>query len=144
MTYVARTLAPGETIRATAHLHWLIWLRAWGALALLGVFVIGIVYFIGEWIRIASTEIALTDRRLILKRGWLDRHTEELELSSVESINLDQSYWGRLFNFGRLSVHGTGDDAWLSPMVASPLEFRRALEAALSASRAPEPARLAS
>jgi uncharacterized membrane protein YdbT with pleckstrin-like domain len=97
-----------------------------------------VIYFVAEWIRIANIEIALTDRRLILKRGLFTRHTDELELSSVEAVNLDQSFWGRLFGFGRLSVHGTGDDAWLSPMIAAPLNFRRQIETALANRCAPE------
>ena len=137
-SYVERTLAPNERIRARAQLHWLIWLRAWAVLIVLGVLLIGVIYFVAEWIRIANTEIALTDRRLILKQGLFTRHTDELELSSVEAVNLDQSFWGRLFGFGRLSVHGTGDDVWLSPMISAPLNFRREMETALADRCAPE------
>jgi uncharacterized membrane protein YdbT with pleckstrin-like domain len=78
------------------------------------------------------------------EEGLFTRHTNELELSSVETVNLDQSFWGRLFGFGRLSVHGTGDQVWLSPMIAAPMRFRRELEAAMADRSAPELMRLAS
>lgn len=144
MTYVQRTLAPGESVQARAKMHWLLWARAWAALFMFGLIVLGVLYFATEWIRIANTEIALTDRRLIFKTGFFDRHTSELELASVETVNLDQSFWGRLFNFGRLSVHGTDDAVWTSPMIAAPLAFRRAIEAALAGQARAPAERLAS
>lgn len=132
MSYVALTLAPGEIVVARGHIHWLLWLRAWAALVFLGVFVVGVLYFLHEFVRIANTEIALTDRRLILKTGFLNRSTRELELSSVEAISLNQDLLGRILGAGWIRVHGTGDIVWKSPMIAAPMAFRRQLEAALS------------
>jgi uncharacterized membrane protein YdbT with pleckstrin-like domain len=134
MSYVERTLADGETIRFKARLHWIIWVRAWTALILLGIVVVGLVIFVRDLIFLTTTEVAITNRRLIKKTGWLDRHTSELELSSVEAVNLDQSVWGRMLGFGRVNIHGTGDDVWNSPLIATPVRFRRELESALSSS----------
>lgn len=133
MAYVETTLAPGEKVQMRGRMHWLLWARAWIVFIGLGVLVIGILYFIAECIRILNTEIALTDRRLILKTGFFNTHTSELELASVETVQVDQSIWGRRFGFGRLTVHGTGEAAWMSPMIAAPLAFRRALETAMAA-----------
>lgn len=144
MAYVEKTLAPGETVQARARVHWLLWVRASVALVVLGILIIGVIYFLFECIRILNTEIALTDRRLILKTGFFDRHTSELELASIETVQLDQSVWGRLLDFGRLTVHGTGEAVWVSPMIFAPLTFRRALETALMASARPPAERLAS
>jgi uncharacterized membrane protein YdbT with pleckstrin-like domain len=121
-------------------MHWLLWARALAVLVAFGIFVFGVIYFLAECIRILSTEIALTDRRFILKTRLFNRHTSELELTSIETIQLNQSMWGRLFGFGRLSVHGTGEALWKSPMIATPLAFRRDIETALAAS-APPPRR---
>jgi uncharacterized membrane protein YdbT with pleckstrin-like domain len=134
MGYVESTLAPGERVRTWARMHWLLWARALAVLVTLGIFVIGVIYFLAEGIRILNTEIALTDRRLIMKTGFFTRRTSELELASVETVQLNQSFWGRLFGFGQLSVHGTGEALWKSPMIAAPLAFRRDIEAALAAS----------
>jgi uncharacterized membrane protein YdbT with pleckstrin-like domain len=136
VSYVASVLAPGEQVRHKARLHWLLWLRAWAALVFLGVIVVGIVIFVRDIIRLTTTEVALTDRRLIKKTGLFARHARELELTSVEAVNVDQSVFGRLFDYGRVEVHGTGDDVWVTPTIANPLAFRRELEAASSALRA--------
>jgi uncharacterized membrane protein YdbT with pleckstrin-like domain len=134
MSYVQRTLADGEAVRLTAKVHWIIWLRAWGALLLLGIVIVGVVLFVRDLIFMLTTEVAITNRRLIKKTGWLNWTTSELELTSIEAVNLEQSFWGRLLGYGRLQIHGTGDDVWISPLVADPLRFRRELESALSSS----------
>lgn len=132
MSYVQRTLADDETVRLTAHVHWIIWLRAWCALILLGIVIVGVVLFFRDLIFMMTTEVAITNRRLIKKTGWLNWKTSELELTSIEAVNLEQSFWGRLLGYGRLQIHGTGDDVWVSPLIAEPLRFRRELESALS------------
>jgi hypothetical protein len=55
-----------------------------------------------------------------------------LKSGTVEAVNLDQGFWGTFFNFARVEVHGTGDDTWLTPIIANPLGFRRELEQALT------------
>lgn len=134
MNYVDRALTAGETVRFRAKVHWIIWFRAWAALILLGVLLIGIVIFVRDMVFMLTTEIAVTDTRLIKKWGWPGLHTSELELSSVEAVNLDQTLWGRLLGYGRVQIHGTGDDVWSSPLIAAPVQFRREVESALSAS----------
>lgn len=131
MAYIDRSLAQGERVRYRAKMHWVLWVRAWASLIVLGVLVIGLVLFVGDVVRLTTTEVAITSRRLVLKRGLLARHTSELELDSVEVVNLNQDVWGRLFGWGRLEVHGTGDDVWTSPLIAAPLRFRRELETAI-------------
>jgi uncharacterized membrane protein YdbT with pleckstrin-like domain len=134
MSYVRRTLADGEIVRLQARLHWILWLRAWCALLFLGVVIVGVLIFIRDLIFLTTTEVAITNRRLIRKSGWLAWKTSELELSSVEAVNLEQSFWGRTLGYGRVQIHGTGDDVWVSPLIAEPLRFRRELESALSPS----------
>lgn len=138
MGYVDEVLAPGETVRVRARLHWLLWARAWAMLILLGIIIVGIVLFVLDFTRLSTTEVALTNYRLIHKTGFLARHARELQLTSIEAVNVDQGVWGRLLGFGRVTVHGTGDDTWVTPMIANPIGFRRELEAALSqVARAP-------
>jgi hypothetical protein len=132
MGYVERTLAARESIRFKARLHWIIWVRAWLALVLLGILIVGIVIFVRDLIFMTTTEVAITNRRVIRKSGWLSWHTSELELSSVEAVNLYQSIWGRILGCGRIEIHGNGDDVWVSPLISAPVRFRRELEAALS------------
>lgn len=128
--YIAQFLAPDEAIRARARLHWILWLRAWAALLVLGVFIVGIVIFVQQVIFLMTTELAATDRRLILKKGFFVRNVRDVGLDNIESVHITQDIFGRLFNYGRLSVHGTGDEAWVTPIIADPSGFRRDIEAA--------------
>lgn len=132
MSYVEKVLAPGEAIRLKARLHWVLWLRAWAALIFLGILIVGIVMFIRDVAFFNTTEIAITNKRLILKVGLLERHAREMQLTSIEAVNVDQGVWGRLFGFGRVEVHGTGDDIWRTPRIADPIGFSRELQSASS------------
>jgi uncharacterized membrane protein YdbT with pleckstrin-like domain len=88
---------------------------------------IGVVVILVAVIRRRTTELVLTDRRIITKRGFISRDTVEMNLSKVESLHVDQSLLGRLLNYGDVTVVGTG--ASLEPLrgIASPLELRRKL-----------------
>ncbi|SUS03342.1 conserved hypothetical protein [uncultured Defluviicoccus sp.] len=132
MTYIERSLAPTEQVLVWGRLHWIRWVGAWGSLLLLGILLIGVVIFFADWIFMSTTEVAITNRRLILKTGLIARHTSELELTSVEAVSVEQDWFGRLFRYGKIEVHGTGDDVWISPLLSDPVGFRRDLESALS------------
>lgn len=128
--YVDKSLAADETILVRGRWPLAYWVGAWVQLIVLGVVIIGIVMFIAAVIRMKTTQFAVTDRRVILKRGWITRTTEELAVESIEAVHLDQSLWGRLFRYGRLIVTGTGDARVHFPPMAEPIEFRRAIEEA--------------
>lgn len=160
MKYIARSLGSSEAIVARARFHWLYHFRAWlmlaaalGALVyfltayrsltLAAIFAALAIYAAASFlIPLWTTEIGLTNQRLIVKRGLLARHTSEMELWAIEALNLDQGLWGRLFGYGRINVQGTGDDFVAIPVIADPLEFRRAIESAIAQaprSRKPQP-----
>jgi uncharacterized membrane protein YdbT with pleckstrin-like domain len=92
--------------------------------------VVGIFIFIRSAIIMSTTDFAVTNRRVILKRGWLNRRTEELAVESVEGVLLDQSLFARIFGYGRIIVTGTGDARIRFPPMAHPVAFRRSIEAA--------------
>jgi uncharacterized membrane protein YdbT with pleckstrin-like domain len=147
MSYVHKVLLPGERVIYETGLHWLIYGRAIlvfaialllvigsayapsdsanmvlivaGAAALLGLF-----FYLGAAIRRISTELAVTDQRVIFKHGIIARHTIEMNRSKVESVDVDQSLLGRIFGYGTVMLRGTGGS--LEPMVAiaDPLTFR--------------------
>ena len=76
------------------------------------------------FIRRAATELAVTDHRVIYKTGLLSRHTIEMNLDKVESVDVDQTLLGRLFGYGTITVRGTGGS--LEPIrdIGDPLTFR--------------------
>jgi len=120
-------LAADEEVRATGRLHWILWARAIAALVLLGVFVVGVIIFVQQLIINLTTEIAVTDRRIIMKYGWLQRRVMQLNLTSIEAVDINQDLAGRIFGYGRVTVHGTGDDEWSTPLIADPTQLARAL-----------------
>ena len=76
------------------------------------------------WFHRWTTEIAITNRRIILKRGFIRRHTIEINMDKVESVDVDQSLLGRLLNYGDVIVRGTGEGLEPLHMIDSPLKFR--------------------
>ena len=76
------------------------------------------------FIRRVTTELAVTDHRVIYKSGLLSRHTIEMNRDKVESVDVDQSFLGRIFGYGTVIVRGTGGS--LEPMrnIDDPLTFR--------------------
>lgn len=89
--------------------------------------VAGIAVILFAVIRRQTTELVLTDRRIITKRGLLSRDTVEMNLNKVESLHVNQSLAGRILNYGDVTVVGTG--ASLEPLrgIARPLELRKKL-----------------
>jgi len=79
----------------------------------------------------------VTNQRFIYKRGWLWRATQELQLRAIEEVNLEQPLLGRLFNFGRLELRGTGVDDIRLPSLADPLGLRKALQDGMAAAAQP-------
>ena len=147
MGYVESVLAPGERIvhrAAITHWHYALsyligiaclvgagaelYLQGErGALIAAVAAALGVIIILVALIRRATTELVLTDRRVIAKRGFISRDTVEMNLAKVESLHVNQGLLGRLFNFGDVSVVGTGSS--LEPLrgISGPLELRRKL-----------------
>ena len=151
MSYVETILDPDERITYRAYLHWIIVVRGLVAMFLgfslfvgavmhdtinspiigsLGLILIvfGIVDSPIGMIRRWTTEIAVTDRRVIVKRGLIMRTTVEINMPKVESVDVRQSVIGRLLDYGAVIVRGTGGSPnILGPTVSNPLLLRRSV-----------------
>ncbi len=130
MSYVSSRLFEGEVIRHSGAFHWLWHLRAWAALIVLGVLVIGIVIFIAEMIRFRTTEMVVTSRRIVVKRGFLSASLNQLSLDAMETSHIRQGLLGRLFGFGNLVIMGRGEGQLHFPPMAEPGAFVAAAEKA--------------
>jgi uncharacterized membrane protein YdbT with pleckstrin-like domain len=127
-SYVEKTLAPGEEILYRARFHWLYKLWAVTALVVLGVVLVGIYIFLRIVIRIWTTEIVITNDRLVMKTGFVARHTQEMSLDKIEEIHVVQTFWGRIFGFGSVDVRGTGEGNIQIPVIDDPLGLRKAIQ----------------
>jgi uncharacterized membrane protein YdbT with pleckstrin-like domain len=138
MSYIQSVIMPGETVLATAKTHWFIyfspalWLiaslllaLAYPPVGLVGV-VISLYLFFRAWLYAFSTELAVTSKRVIAKFGFIRRSTVELRHDKIESMHVDQSIVGRIFDFGSVTLTGSGGTNAPIPYIAKPLQFRSA------------------
>jgi uncharacterized membrane protein YdbT with pleckstrin-like domain len=158
MSYVEKNLMAGETVVYKTRLHWIaiFWpivlsllfgvpglvllARAMTAAKddssrstpmLLGGFILLVVGCVCLGIGLLkrnATEMAVTDRRVIVKVGVATRRTFELLLSKVESIGVEESVMGRILGYGTVVVRGTGGTPEPFDTVAHPLEFRKQVQ----------------
>jgi len=78
----------------------------------------------------ATTEIAITNTRLIYKQGLIARHVGEMSIDRIEGVNVLQGVLGRLLGYGSVIVRGMGVGEVLLPPIAEPVDFRKAIEKA--------------
>ena len=151
MSYVDTILQPGEQLRYRTRISWTIYSLAialaglaivvwwisfkvfdygYAGEILAGVILLGaVVSFIPAWLRRTATEIAVTDRRVILKRGLIWRHTVEMNMQKIESVDVDQTIIGRILNYGDVSIRGTGTTFERLKQIDAPLKLRSTLTA---------------
>jgi uncharacterized membrane protein YdbT with pleckstrin-like domain len=72
-------------------------------------------------------EIAVTDRRVIYKKGLIRRQTNEMNMDKVESVQIDQSILGRMLDYGNVRILGTGEGLETLRTIASPIELRNSI-----------------
>jgi uncharacterized membrane protein YdbT with pleckstrin-like domain len=89
-------------------------------------FGLGLLFWIAAAIRYFTTELAITNKRVIAKFGLISRSTIEINLQKIESIQVNQGILGRIFNFGSIVVSGAGNPQAPIPGISNPLQFRRA------------------
>jgi uncharacterized membrane protein YdbT with pleckstrin-like domain len=146
MGYVESNLLPNEQITYRAKLHpiiyalpaivlviaFLVGLGGGGWIAGVAIGAIAFVLFVPPWIRSASSEFAITDKRVLIKVGLIRRHSLELLLQKVEGIGVDQGILGRILGYGTITVSGVGGTKEAFRMISNPLEFRRQVQASLA------------
>ncbi len=114
-SYVHQVLTPNELVAYEARLHWIIFLYPTNIFSL----------WLHPFIRYATSEFAITNKRVIIKVGLISRRTLEMNLSKIESVNVSQSILARLLGYGSIVVIGTGGTRETFHNIAEPLVFRR-------------------
>jgi uncharacterized membrane protein YdbT with pleckstrin-like domain len=126
MSYIDDSLVDGEQLVHRARMSW--WSQSW--LILLGLvtliaFGLGLVFLIWAAINVRSTEVAITNRRVIAKTGFIRRHTVEINLDKIEALKVEQGLMGRVLNYGTIFMSGAGTSVAPLRNMADPLVFRR-------------------
>jgi uncharacterized membrane protein YdbT with pleckstrin-like domain len=150
--YYQRVMRPDETLAFHTSVHWIVYWPAVlflllaivaevvkVALELQGreatacdaaaiVFVVlAVIAFLRAFFRRLSTEIVVTNSRVIFKRGLFSRHTVEMNVSKIETVDVEQTLWGRLFSYGDVVIRGTGGSFEPLIGVARPLQLRNTI-----------------
>jgi uncharacterized membrane protein YdbT with pleckstrin-like domain len=94
---------------------------------------LGVLVIVVALVRRSSTELAVTNRRVIAKFGLIARSTVEMNLAKIESVRVEQTVMGRLFGFGSIIVTGTGSTMDPIRFIADAIAFRQAIQAATDA-----------
>jgi uncharacterized membrane protein YdbT with pleckstrin-like domain len=157
MSYVDKNLIPGEKLMYRTGVHWSVLfgpailaaiIAAPGiailafrddiagkgipvdAIAAAGVALIAVaaIIFAYSVIKKNATEIAVTDKRVIIKTGLTSRRSLEIMLAKVESIGIDETLMGRMLGYGTVVIHGTGGTPEPFRKIAHPSEFRMAVQ----------------
>ena len=151
--YIDEILQPGEKVLYSTNAHWIFYLPAIGAwivalvllilsrettvqsvtmLALAAAVVVALVALyltVRAWFHRLTTETDVTNRRVVHKTGFIQRHTFEIALDKIESVDVDQSIMGRIFDYGNVTIMGVGEGREPIATIASPLAFRNAITA---------------
>ena len=125
MSYIDDSLVEGEKLLHRARISW--WSQ-FGLIVLglvLLVVVVGLFFLAWAWITVWSTEVAITNRRVIAKTGFIKRSTVEINLEKVEALKVEQSFMGRMLNYGTIFISGAGTSVAPIHDIADPLVFRR-------------------
>jgi uncharacterized membrane protein YdbT with pleckstrin-like domain len=149
--YVEKNLISGEKIIHQTKLHWIvfcpsIFVVAVAVVAIIAGFtneaqsaVYGVTLFlilvlvaslmwVCSYIRYSTWEFVVTNKRVLVKIGWLYRRSLEILLKKVESVAVDQSIFGRIFDYGTIVITGSGGTKELFRMISAPFEFRKMVQ----------------
>ena len=151
--YIDDILQPGEKVLYSTNAHWIFylpsivaWIVALGLLVVAHLFVDGtatlaclalaaivalfaLYKMFTAWFHRWTTETDVTNLRVVYKTGFIKRRTFEMSLDKVESVDVNQTILGRLFNYGDVTVRGVGEGAETIQTIASPLDFRNHITA---------------
>lgn len=153
MSYIEDSLSAGEKIEHLFRLHWFAWvpmciwlilglvtfgltwfvaalhdsLKLWLILGLVTLGLTGLVALY-EFIRLKCIEQGVTNKRVVLKKGIISRWTEEMKLTSIETVEINQGFWGRIFGFGTVKVTGKGISDVVYKGIDDPMAVKRYIE----------------
>jgi uncharacterized membrane protein YdbT with pleckstrin-like domain len=117
-SYVNQHLIKDETVAFETKLHWVIFF------SLKSIFTLTIYAWLKRWL----SEFVITNRRIVIKEGFIARRTFEMNLSKIETVNVDQTVMGRILNYGSITIIGTGGTKETFHNIAKPMAFRKAFQ----------------
>lgn len=145
MSYIQENLIPGEVVQYEAKVSKLTLLPG-AVLAACGIALaatqdtspmapiivgLGAYMMIKGYVAIRSTELAVTNKRVMAKWGLIRRSTIELQHNKVESLNVAQGLLDRLLNTGTVVVNGSGGSSAPLRQIDNPTALKKAVHSAI-------------
>lgn len=128
MTYITENLAKDETLLAEGKISKWSLFHIYCAAVIFGASIIALpisaLLLLYAYLKIRSTEMGITSKRVIRKSGVIMRDTAEIRLSKVESVSVKQGFLGRIFGYGDVIISGSGGNDAVMKGVKDPLVFR--------------------
>jgi len=146
MNYITNSLSEAELLVHSTRLSMVIF--SWpivfcilglvfiiASLAWVGLFIllIGLLWALAMFLKIKFSEYGVTNRRVVFKVGVFSTIAGDLLLQQIEGVQLEQSLWGRLFNYGKIVVTGSGGTKRSITDINKPLDFKKAIEKEVAA-----------
>lgn len=145
MSYIKKTLLPDEKIIYLSHPHWIVIFRSCVVLIVITVFlliggppnllaisffsVLALIACLTGLIVYYSSEFGITDKRIVMKSGFIARVAFENSLDRIEGVEISQTIMGRIFDYGSIRIRGVSGTNELFSAVCYPFRFRyKALE----------------
>ena len=135
MSYIEQSLSTGEKVEGLFKLHWFAWapMVVWIILGFVAIIVwfVSIIFWliaIYEFLKLRFMEQGVTNKRVILKRGVISRKTEEMKVSSIETVEINQGILGRIFGFGTVKITGRGISDVIFKGIDDPMAVKRQIE----------------
>lgn len=143
MSYIEQTLANDEKIEVIAELHWFAYIKAFTIAFVAFAFVIfSLIYDISillfgfitallalyYFLLIKTTEMVVTNKRVICKVGIISIKTEELKNKKIEAIEMKQNLFGRIFDYGNICFSGTGTSKVKFVCVSRPHQIKNNID----------------
>ncbi len=137
MSWVSENLMKDENIIYQGKLHWIIFVPG-AILVVLGIglwrvqplsvvlILAGLIFVVRGFVKRSTTEIAVTNKRVIGKTGLIRRDTIDLNLAKVESLYADQGLFGRMLGYGAVRIKGTGGSSFVVKSVMAPMQYKTA------------------
>jgi len=126
-SYVEDALVKDERIVHLGHIsRWSLWHLIALGIVLLPAYGLGLIFLVMAYVKYRTTELAITNKRVIVKTGFIRRSTIEININKVESLQVDQGVLGRMFNFGTLIISGAGTPQAPVAGISGPMAFRKA------------------
>jgi len=155
MGVIEKNLMAGERIVYRGRLHRVIFLKAsiillvalaafiflphddaWIILAVV-ILAAGAVAAISAAITWYTSEFILTNKRITMRVGLIHSHSVEILLTKVEAMTVDQDIFGRLLDYGTISIRGTGGTQEKFDTIAAPFQFRKMTQEQIASAQEP-------